>query len=68
MLMHGIEIQTAARYGIPAIFVVINNGALGNVWLRAVKEGPGAASPHRDSAARLGRICPVFGTKRRHRP
>jgi acetolactate synthase-1/2/3 large subunit len=44
MLMHGIEIQTAARYGIPAIFVVINNGALGNVWLRAMKEGPGPAS------------------------
>ena len=41
MLMHGMEIQTAARYGIPAIFVVINNGALGNVWLRARKEGPG---------------------------
>jgi acetolactate synthase-1/2/3 large subunit len=44
MLMHGIEIQTAARYGIAAIFVVINNGALGNVWLRAIKEGPGPAS------------------------
>jgi acetolactate synthase-1/2/3 large subunit len=29
MLMHGIEIQTAARYGIAAIFLVINNGALG---------------------------------------
>jgi acetolactate synthase-1/2/3 large subunit len=42
MLMHGLEIQTAARYGIAVIFVVINNGALGNVWLRAVKEGPGA--------------------------
>ena len=44
MLMHGIEIQTAARYGIAAIFVVINNGALGNVWLRAIKEGPGPAA------------------------
>lgn len=44
MLMHGIEIQTAARYGIPVIFVVINNGALGNVWLRAIKEGPGPAA------------------------
>ena len=42
--MHGMEIQTAARYGIPVIFVVINNGALGNVWLRAVKEGPGPAA------------------------
>lgn len=44
MLMHGMEIQTAARYGIAAIFVVINNGALGNVWLRAVQEGPGPAA------------------------
>lgn len=44
MLMHGLEIQTAARYKIPVIFVVINNGALGNVWLRAVKEGPGPAA------------------------
>ncbi len=44
MLMHGIEIQTAARYGVAAIFVVINNGALGNVWLRAIQEGPGPAS------------------------
>ena len=44
MLMHGLEIQTAARYGVPVIFVVINNGALGNVWLRAHKEGPGPAA------------------------
>lgn len=44
MLMHGMEIQTAARYGIPAIFVVLNNGALGNVWLRAIQEGPGPAA------------------------
>jgi acetolactate synthase-1/2/3 large subunit len=44
MMMHGMEIQTAARYGIAAIFVVINNGALGNVWLRAVKEGAGPAA------------------------
>ncbi|MEI6841020.1 MAG: thiamine pyrophosphate-binding protein [Methanomicrobiales archaeon] len=44
MLMHGMEIQTAARYGIAVIFLVINNGALGNVWLRAIKESPGAAS------------------------
>jgi acetolactate synthase-1/2/3 large subunit len=44
MLMHGLEIQTAARYHVPVIFVVINNGALGNVWLRASKEGPGPAA------------------------
>ena len=39
MQMHGIEVQTAARYGLPIVYVVINNGALGNVWLRAHKEG-----------------------------
>ena len=44
MLMHGMEIQTAARYSIPVIFLVFNNSALGNVWLRARKEGPGPAA------------------------
>src|SRR5208282_6603321 len=40
MHMHGMEIQTAARYGLPIIYVVLNNGALGNVWLRAHEYGP----------------------------
>lgn len=40
MQMHGIEIQSAARFGLPVIFVVLNNAALGNVWLRAHMEGP----------------------------
>src|SRR5215470_15445579 len=35
MQMHGLELQTAARYRLPIVYVVINNGALGNVWLRA---------------------------------
>ncbi len=39
MLMHGLEIQTAARFDIPVIYVVINNSALGNVWLRDSKLG-----------------------------
>jgi len=39
MHMEGIEIATAARYGLPVIYVVINNAALGNVWLRAHVEG-----------------------------
>jgi acetolactate synthase-1/2/3 large subunit len=40
MHMHGMEVQTAARYGLPIIFVVLNNSALGNVWLRAHQFGP----------------------------
>jgi acetolactate synthase I/II/III large subunit len=44
MLMHGMEIQTAARFGVPVIWVIINNGALGNVYLRAKKQGPGPAA------------------------
>lgn len=39
MLMHGLEIQTAARYNVPVIYVVVNNAAFGNVWLRASKVG-----------------------------
>jgi acetolactate synthase-1/2/3 large subunit len=44
MLMHGMEVQTAARYKVPVLFVVMNNGALGNVWLRAVQDGPATAA------------------------
>lgn len=40
MRMNGIEVATAARYGLPIVFVVINNAALGNVWLRAHTLGP----------------------------
>src|SRR5438128_6330119 len=39
MQMHGIEVQTAARYRLPIIYLVINNSALGNVWLRARQYG-----------------------------
>jgi acetolactate synthase-1/2/3 large subunit len=39
MQMHGMEVATAARYKLPIIYVVINNGALGNVWLRARQYG-----------------------------
>ncbi len=38
--MHGMEVQTAARFDLPVIYCVSNNSALGNVWLRAVKAGP----------------------------
>ncbi|MGJ0395254.1 MAG: thiamine pyrophosphate-binding protein [Methylocystis sp.] len=40
MRMGGMEIATAARYRLPIVFVVINNAALGNVWLRAHRLGP----------------------------
>lgn len=40
MHMQGIEVATAARYGLPILYVVLNNSALGNVWLRAHTEGP----------------------------
>lgn len=40
MQMHGLEVQTAARYRLPIVYLVINNAALGNVWLRAHKLGP----------------------------
>jgi acetolactate synthase I/II/III large subunit len=39
MHMHGMEVQTAARYHLPIVYVVLNNGALGNVWLRAHQYG-----------------------------
>ncbi|MEG4574221.1 thiamine pyrophosphate-binding protein [Microcoleus sp. N3A4] len=42
MLMHGIEIQTAARYKVPLIVVVINNSGLGNVYIHVEDEGPKA--------------------------
>ena len=40
MRMNGMEVSTAARYQLPVVFVVINNAALGNVWLRAHELGP----------------------------
>jgi acetolactate synthase-1/2/3 large subunit len=39
MQMHGMDIQTAARYRLPIVYIVLNNGALGNVWLRAHQYG-----------------------------
>lgn len=42
MRMHGMEIATAVRYGLPVLFVVCNNGALGNVYYRYRSAGPRA--------------------------
>ncbi len=43
MLMHGNEIQTAARYNIPVIFLVLNNGAHGGIHIESNK--PDSFSP-----------------------
>lgn len=47
MLMHGIEIQTAARYCIPLICVVLNNSALGNPKLRADRYSANMGNMHK---------------------
>jgi acetolactate synthase-1/2/3 large subunit len=66
MRMHGLEIATAARYRVPVLFVVSNNSALGNVYLRARKENAGAAEmtllPEVDWAA-FGRVLGAGGTR-----
>jgi acetolactate synthase-1/2/3 large subunit len=66
MRMHGMEIATAARYRVPVIFVVSNNSALGNVYLRARKENAGAAEmtllPEIDWAT-FGRVLGAEGTR-----
>jgi acetolactate synthase-1/2/3 large subunit len=70
MRMHGMEVQSAARFGLPVIFVVSNNAALGNVWLRARKWGevPSALTeaPDQDWAA-FGRALGCEGITV-HRP
>ncbi len=64
MQMHGMEVATAARYRVPMLFVVLNNRALGNVYLRACKMGPGPADlteiPLKDWAA-FGRALGAEG-------
>lgn len=43
LLMHGMEIHTAARYKVPMVIVVINNSVLGAVYMRALDESPEGA-------------------------
>ena len=42
MLMGGMELVAAIRYNIPIVIVVINNSALGNVYMNSKKGGPEA--------------------------
>lgn len=64
MLMHGMEVQTAVRYNLPVVFVVMNNSAFGNPYLRAQKVGPEAAKlqklPEHDFAG-LGKSLGAVG-------
>jgi acetolactate synthase-1/2/3 large subunit len=41
MLMHGMELHTAARECVPLVLAVMNNEAYGNIWYRAHGLGPG---------------------------
>lgn len=41
MLMHGMEVHTAAREKIPLVIAVMNNQSYGNIFYRASKMGPG---------------------------
>lgn len=60
MLQNGMEILTAARHRLNVLYVVINNAALGNVYLRALAMGPGPAAltelPTLDWAAFAGSL------------
>ena len=44
MLMHGMELHTAARAGVPVVVALMNNGSYGNIWYRAHAMGPGPES------------------------
>jgi acetolactate synthase-1/2/3 large subunit len=44
MLMHGMELHTAAREGVPVIVALMNNQSYGNIWYRARAMGPGPES------------------------
>lgn len=44
MLMHGMEIATAARYRVPVIHVVSNNRAYGKIFLSQQASAPSAAA------------------------
>lgn len=39
MLMHGMEIQTAARYEVKILYVILNNSAHGAIHIDAISNG-----------------------------
>lgn len=39
MLMHGTEIQTAARYRVKVVYIVLNNSAYGAIHVDAIRDG-----------------------------
>jgi acetolactate synthase-1/2/3 large subunit len=41
MLMHGLEIHTAARHDVPVVVLVFDNRCYGNIWYRAARMGSG---------------------------
>ena len=41
MLMHGMEVHTAAREKVPLVIALMNNRSYGNIYYRASKMGPG---------------------------
>jgi acetolactate synthase-1/2/3 large subunit len=41
MLMHGMELHTAAREKVPLVIALMNNRSYGNIYYRASKMGPG---------------------------
>ena len=41
MLMHGMEVHTAARESVPLVIALMNNQSYGNIYFRASKMGPG---------------------------
>jgi acetolactate synthase-1/2/3 large subunit len=41
MLMHGMELHTAAREQVPLVIALMNNRSYGNIYYRASKMGPG---------------------------
>lgn len=41
MLMHGMELHTAAREGVPMVIALMDNQAYGNIWYRAHQLGDG---------------------------